>query len=94
VTAAAGGDRMLALLRGCAWLPTGLYGWGDPQARHLDLQLEKLVHLLDWGQTDAPPHLRQAVFDFTPPFALPHASATADGSPGGTLTGRVPERCG
>lgn len=42
-----------------------IHPWGDPEACHLDFLPEKLVQMIGWGMTEAPPHLRR-MFDFDP----------------------------
>ena len=55
-------------LRGCDWLPHDLWGWGDPETRHLDLEpMERLGQLVMWGKTAAPERMQSGMFDFPPP---------------------------
>jgi tetracycline 7-halogenase / FADH2 O2-dependent halogenase len=42
-----------------------IHPWGDPAARHLDFLPEKLVRMIGWGMTEAPPPLSR-LFDFDP----------------------------
>lgn len=42
-----------------------VHAWGDPEARHLDFLPEKLVRMIGWGMTEAPPPLNRW-FDFDP----------------------------
>ncbi|HEY7214481.1 MAG TPA: FAD-dependent monooxygenase [Thermoanaerobaculia bacterium] len=42
-----------------------VHAWGDPEARHLDFLPEKLVRMIGWGLTEAPPPLNRW-FDFDP----------------------------
>ena len=42
-----------------------IHDWSDPAACHLDFLPEKLVQMVGWGKTVAPPALRQ-MFDFDP----------------------------
>ena len=42
-----------------------VHAWGDPEARHLDFLPEKLVQMIGWGFTEAPPPLNRW-FDFDP----------------------------
>lgn len=42
-----------------------IHPWGDPAACHLDFLPEKLVQMVGWGKTAAPPPLNR-MFDFDP----------------------------
>jgi tetracycline 7-halogenase / FADH2 O2-dependent halogenase len=42
-----------------------IHPWSDPEARHLDFLPEKLVQMVGWGKTEAPPPLNRW-FDFDP----------------------------
>ncbi len=50
------------------WLPKNVYDWGNEDARHIDFADPELTaELLAWGQTDAPAHIREGLFDFEMP---------------------------
>ena len=50
------------------WLPGCVYGWGNEEERHIDFaDPEVTAKLLTWGQTDAPAHIREGLFDFEMP---------------------------
>jgi FADH2 O2-dependent halogenase len=42
-----------------------VHAWGDPTACHLDFLPEKLMRMIGWGKTEAPPPIRR-MFDFDP----------------------------
>lgn len=42
-----------------------IHDWSDPAARHIDFLPEKLVQMVGWGKTVAPPEFRR-MFDFDP----------------------------
>jgi FADH2 O2-dependent halogenase len=62
------GDQMLAEMRQADWLPKHVYDWGADRARHVDFSNPELVgKLIEWGKTDSPERIRDALFDFTVP---------------------------
>jgi len=74
-----------------------IHDWSDPAACHLDFLPEKLVQMVGWGKTVAPPPLRR-MFDFDPsalgklapqPVAEPEL-ALADGVAHGLVPASTP----
>jgi len=50
------------------WLPRDVYEWGNKDARHVDFANPAVTgELLTWGQTEAPAHIREGLFDFEMP---------------------------
>ncbi len=50
------------------WLPRNVYDWGNQKERHIDFADPAVTgELLIWGQTNAPAHIREGLFDFEMP---------------------------
>ena len=50
------------------WLPKNVYDWGNEEERHIDFADPAVTgELLAWGQTEAPAHIREGLFDFEMP---------------------------
>ena len=61
-------QSILDAMRQADWLPKSVYEWGNEAERHIDLANPTVTNeLLTWGQTDAPAHIREGVFDFELP---------------------------
>jgi FADH2 O2-dependent halogenase len=56
-------ERIFEMLRQAPLPP--VHAWGDPDQHHLDFLPEKLIGLIQWGRTVAPPPFG-AMFDFSP----------------------------
>ena len=53
------------------WLPRHVYDWGNEEERHIDFaDPATTAALLTWGQTDAPAHIREGLFDFEMPTPM------------------------
>ena len=61
--AEAAAENIFAMLNQAPLPP--VHSWGAPDARHLDFGPEKLIGLVQWGRTVAPPPFN-AMFDFSP----------------------------
>ena len=61
-----GGDVAAGIFGMLGQLPLPpVHAWSDPAARHLDFLPEKLMRMIGWGMTEAPPPIRR-MFDFDP----------------------------
>ncbi|NGM70772.1 FAD-dependent oxidoreductase [Natronolimnobius sp. AArcel1] len=55
-------------LKQADWLPKNFYDWGNENERHIDgADPAVTTELLTWGQTEAPTHIREGLFDFETP---------------------------
>lgn len=61
--AEAAAEQIFAMLSSAPLPP--VHPWGDPDKHHLDFLPEKLVGLIGWGRTVAPPPFN-SMFDFSP----------------------------
>ncbi len=59
----AAAEAIFAMLNAAPLPP--VHAWGDPDQHHLDFLPEKLIGLIGWGRTVAPPPFN-AMFDFSP----------------------------
>ncbi len=59
---------MFEEMRQAEWLPHDFYEWGNTEARHIDGGDPAVTGaLLTWGQTEAPAHIQEGLFDFELP---------------------------
>jgi FADH2 O2-dependent halogenase len=63
MTAEAASETIFQMLSSAPLPP--VHAWGDPDQHHLDFLPEKLVGLIRWGRTVAPPPFN-SMFDFSP----------------------------
>ncbi|WP_162224361.1 NAD(P)/FAD-dependent oxidoreductase [Halorussus amylolyticus] len=59
---------LLDELKRTEWLPKRVYEWGNETERHIDFSDPEIARdLFEWGNTDAPEHIREGLFDFEMP---------------------------
>ncbi len=62
LTADEAAQRIFGMLAAAPLPP--VHVWGDPTQTHVDFTQERLVRFIGWGKTEAPPILRDRMFDF------------------------------
>ncbi|MFP4625364.1 MAG: NAD(P)/FAD-dependent oxidoreductase [Natronomonas sp.] len=68
ITADTAAQSLFDEMKQTNWLPKNVFDWGNEEERHIDFADPTVTaDLLAWGQTDAPAHIREGLFDFEMP---------------------------